>query len=283
MRVLLLALCAFVLPASALAQSPALPTGQLPDTVRPIAYRLDMTILPERERFAGHAEIDVELRQPAASIFLHGRDLKVGKAAVKIGKSETPATFTQKSPTGLAQLDFGRTLPAGRMTLKFDYDAAFGDGPSGIYRIKVGEDWYSWSQFQSIDARAAFPSFDQPGYKTPFTVSVTTRRGFVAVSNAPELGKPLAAGKLVKHRFAATEPLPTYLVAFVVGPFVTVEGVVPRRRSARSRCRCASSGRSPMPGRCSTRWRDRRRSSRCSKNISTSPSPIPSSIRSARR
>jgi aminopeptidase N len=174
MRVFLLALCAFVLPASALAQSP-LPTGKLPDMVKPLAYRLDMTILPERERFAGHVEIDVELKQPAASIFLHGRGLKVAKAVVKIGKKETPVTFTQKTPWGLAQLDFGRTLPAGKLTLKFDYDAAFGSSPSGMYRIKVENDWYSWSQFESIDARAAFPSFDEPGYKTPFTVSVTTK------------------------------------------------------------------------------------------------------------
>jgi aminopeptidase N len=227
MRVFLLALCAFVLPASALAQTAALPTGKLPDMVKPLAYRLDMTILPERERFAGHAEIDVELKQPAASIFMHGRELKVTRAVVKIGKRETPVTFTQKTPWGLAQLDFGRTLPAGKLTLKFDYDAAFGSSPSGMYRIKVENDWYSWSQFQSIDARAAFPSFDEPGYKTPFTVSVTTKPGFVAVSNAAERGKPLAAGRLVKHRFAATEPLPTYLVAFVVGPFVTLEGSVP--------------------------------------------------------
>lgn len=228
MRVFLLALCAFVLPASALAQTaPPLPTGQLPDTVKPIAYRVDMTILPEQERFSGHTEIDVELKQAASSIFLHGRDLKVSKAVVKIGKRETPVTFTQKSPQGLAQLDFGRTIPAGRLTLKFDHEAAFGDGPSGLYRIKVGDDWYSWSQFQSIDARAAFPSFDQPGYKTPFTVSITTRPGLVAVSNAAEQGIPLSAGKLVKHRFAPTEPLPTYLVAFVTGPFVTLDGTVP--------------------------------------------------------
>lgn len=228
MRVFLLALCAFVLPASALAQSaPPLPTGKLPDTVKPIAYRLDMTILPERERFSGHTEIDVELKQPAASIFMHGRDLKVARAVVKIGKRETPVTFTQKTPLGLAQVDFGQTIPAGRLTLKFDYDAAFGNGPAGLYRIKVGEDWYSWSQFQSIDARAAFPSFDEPGYKTPFTVSVTTRPGLMAVSNAAEQGVPLTAGKLVKHRFAATEPLPTYLVAFVTGPFVSIEGTVP--------------------------------------------------------
>ncbi len=114
MRVFLLALCAFVLPASALAQSaPPLPTGKLPDTVKPIAYRLDMTILPEQERFSGHTEIDVELKQPAASIFMHGRDLKVSKAVVKIGKRETPITFTQKSPTGWRKsISAGRSRPA---------------------------------------------------------------------------------------------------------------------------------------------------------------------------
>ena len=109
MRVFLLALCAFFLPTSALAQSaPPLPTGKLPDTVKPIAYRLDMTILPEQERFSGHTEIDVELKQPAASIFMHGRDLKVAKAVVKIGKRETPVTFTQKTPTSCSP----RSLPA---------------------------------------------------------------------------------------------------------------------------------------------------------------------------
>ena len=227
MRALLLA--AFLLPATAFAQSAApLPTGKLPDTVKPLAYRLDMTVLPDQERFSGHTEIDVQLKRPAASIFMHGRDLTVTHATVKIGNGkEVPVTFTQKTPTGLAQVDFGKTVPAGKITLKFDHSAAFGDSPSGIYRTKVADEWYSWSQFESIDARAAFPSFDEPGYKTPFTVSITTKPGFVALSNAPETGKGTPAGDLVKHRFIATKPLPTYLIAFVTGPFAVAESLVP--------------------------------------------------------
>ncbi len=202
------------------------PTGKLPDTVQPLAYRLDLTVLPDQPRFSGHTEIDIDLRKPAQAIWMHGRDLHVTRAVVRIGRKETPVTFTQKSPFGLAQLDFGRTVQPGRMTLAFDYDAAFGDGPSGLYRIKVEDSWYSWSQFESIDARAAFPSFDEPGYKTPFNVSLTTKPGFVALSNAPETGKPVRVGELVRHRFIATKPLPTYLVAFVVGPFSTVATTV---------------------------------------------------------
>ncbi|WP_333571856.1 M1 family metallopeptidase [Sphingomonas sp.] len=226
MRALLFASSALLLPVAALAQTPAQPTGKLSDAATPIAYRLDFTILPEKDRFNGHTEIDVELKAPARSIWMHGRDLHVAKAVARAGGKAVAATFTQKSPTGLAQLDFGKTLPAGRVTLVFDYDAAFGSGTQGLYHVKVEDAWYSWTQFESIEARAAFPSFDQPGYKTPFTVSITTRPGFAAVSNAPESGTS-KAGDLVRHQFAATKPLPTYLVALVTGPFATAAAMIP--------------------------------------------------------
>ncbi|HVF16669.1 MAG TPA: M1 family aminopeptidase, partial [Steroidobacteraceae bacterium] len=51
--------------------------------------------------------------------------------------------------------------------------------------------------------------------------------GLLALSNAPASGRPTKVGELVKHTFVPTKPLPTYLMAFVVGPFVTVEGVAP--------------------------------------------------------
>lgn len=233
MRHLLFAFSLLFSPVALAQQQPpaadgaALPSGKLPDQARPIAYRLDLTIVPDRPRFSGHAEIDIDLRHAASSIFLHGRNLAMRSATVAVGGRSYRARFTQRTQHGLAQLDFGRELPAGRMTLRFDYDAAFGTGPSGLYRVNVEDRWYSWSQFESIDARAAFPAFDEPGYKTPFTVSVTTRAGLFATSNAPQAGTPERKGKLVRYRFAPTAPLPTYLVAFAVGPFATVATTVP--------------------------------------------------------
>ncbi|RSV45946.1 M1 family peptidase [Sphingomonas sp. ABOLD] len=226
MRALLFASSALLLPVAALAQTPAQPTGKLPDAATPIAYRLDFTILPEKDRFNGHTEIDIDLKAPARTIWMHGRDLHVAKTIARSGGKSVTATFTQKSATGLAQLDFGKTLPAGRVTLVFDYDAAFGTGTQGLYHVKVDDAWYSWTQFESIEARAAFPSFDQPGYKTPFTVSITTKPGFTAVSNAPEASSR-KAGALVRHQFAPTKPLPTYLIALVTGPFATAATMIP--------------------------------------------------------
>lgn len=207
--------------------APAVPAGKLPRTAAPLAYRLDLTVDPDKERFSGKVEIDVALKQPSHRIFLHGRDLVMHAVAARVGDKIFRGAWQQPDPTGTGVLTFDQTLPAGPVTLVFDYDAPFTTGaPSGLFRVKVGGAWYSWSQFQSIDARAAFPSFDEPGFKTPFTVALRTPPGHVAVSNAPQVSKAMENG-LEVHRFAPTLPLPTYLVAMMVGPFAVVEGMVP--------------------------------------------------------
>jgi aminopeptidase N len=256
LRAILIAALAFASPlAIAAAAAPAetgivadanAPKGKLPDQARPIAYRLDLTVQPDQPRFSGHVEIDTMVKAETSSLYLHGRDLTIGLAVAKVGDRTIPAKWVQVDQSGTARLDFASPLPAGRVTLTFDYDAPFGDSPSGLYRIKVGADWYSWTQFESIDARAAFPSFDEPGFKTPFTVTITTKAGDKAASNAPEtsvtrikVAPGSAAARYARahklpvqtemdvHRFQPTLPLPTYLVAMLAGPFITADGAAP--------------------------------------------------------
>ena len=203
------------------------PKGKLPDTVTPRAYRLDFTILPEAARFSGHDEIDVTINRSAKSLYMHGRDLVVSRAAALVNGRTVPAKWTQVDKTGTARLDFAQPLPTGKATLRFDYSAPFGDSASGMFHVKVDDKWYAWTQFESIDARAAYPGFDEPGFKTPFTVSVKTHPGLVVVGNAPEVSVTKAAGGLELHRLAPTKPLPTYLVAIDTGPFVHLTGTIP--------------------------------------------------------
>ncbi|MEP7005059.1 MAG: M1 family metallopeptidase [Sphingomonas bacterium] len=238
MRAVFAATCLSLLSTTAFAQAapppapapivadPAAPKGKLPDAAKPIAYRLDFTILPDQPRFSGHDEIDISVRAATKSLYMHGRNLAVSKAIAKVGGRSIAATWTQVDPTGVVRLDFAEPLPAGAATLVFDYDGEFGTDASGLYHIKVGDIWYSWSQFESIDARAAYPGFDEPGFKTPFTISITTSPGYKAVSNAAE-ASVTKTGALEKHQFAATRPLPTYLIALITGPFLNQTGAVP--------------------------------------------------------
>jgi aminopeptidase N len=224
----LIAACASLIAVAAAAQTdPDAPRGKLPDAATPTAYRLDMTILPDQPRFSGHAEIDIQVKAPAAKLYMDGRDLAVTRATAKVGGEAIAATWTQVDPSGVVRLDFARPLPAGPATLVFDYSGAFQDTAAGLYRIKVADLWYSWTQFESIDARSAFPSFDEPGFKTPFTISITTRPGFETISNAPQAAVTPAPGGLETHRFQPTRPLPTYLVAMDTGPFLHPTSQVP--------------------------------------------------------
>lgn len=217
---------------AALAHAPV-PPGRLTDAARPLAYRIDLTVDPSQERFSGKVEIDAVLKRGGRFIDLHGRDLRMGSAVAVAGGQRYPARYFELDPSGVARLTFDTALPAGPVTLLFDYDAPFGSSPAGMFRVKVGDDWYSWTQFQSIDARAAFPGFDEPGFKVPFSVTLRTRPGHLAVSNAPQLSTTRENG-LDVHRFAPTLPLPTYLMAFMVGPFAsaaaTVEPTAQRRQ-----------------------------------------------------
>jgi hypothetical protein len=208
------------------ADAGAMPEGKLGNQVVPKAYRLDFNLDPAQDRFSGHTEIDVTVNQPGRYVWMHGRDLAVKTVAAKVGARTIPGTFRQADETGVALLTFAQPLPAGAVTLVFDYDAAFNGGPTGLFHVHVDNQWYSWSQFESIDARAAFPAFDQPGFKTPYTVTITTPAGQRAVSNAPEVSTTTTGTKTV-HHFAPTLPLPSYLVAVMAGPFVSVDGAIP--------------------------------------------------------
>ena len=202
------------------------PAGRLSDQVQPRAYRVDLTIDPSQERFSGKAEIDAELKRPATTIDLHWRDMNLTRVEVLAGGKVLTPRWELVDDSGVGRLAFAEPVPAGPLTFRFAYDAAFQTAPAGLFRVKVGGEWYAWTQLQSIDGRGVFPSFDEPGFKTPFTVTLRTPPGLVAVSNAPQTGVKREGG-LDVHTFAPTLPLPTYLVAAMVGPFAVVEGTVP--------------------------------------------------------
>src|ERR1700742_4756434 len=99
-RSLLLASSALMLASTAHAAAD-FPHGKLPDAATPKAYRLDLTVIPEKDTFSGHTEIDIVVKEKTSSLFMHGRDLKVSKAvAVQNGKV-IPVTFTQLDKTGV--------------------------------------------------------------------------------------------------------------------------------------------------------------------------------------
>jgi alanyl aminopeptidase len=201
------------------------PLGQLPDTVEPTRYRLDLTIEPEKPRFSGVVEIDVTLKKPTNTIYLHGRELTVDPITARLGDGTSVAgTYAQIHDTGVAKLTFETELPKGEATLRLTYNAPFETTPDALTSMSDNGEKYAWTQFQEISARRAFPGFDEPRFKTPFDISITAGKTDASVSNAHPIKEETVSSGLKKTTFAPTKPLPTYLVALIVGPYDVEDG-----------------------------------------------------------
>ena len=94
--------------------------------------------------------------------------------------------------------------------------------PAGaaLTRYRDGTDGseYIYSLLVPADASTLFPCFDQPDLKARFTLELTVPEQWRAVSNGRELGRTEQGGA-AHYRFAPTEPISTYLLAFAAGPF----------------------------------------------------------------
>ncbi len=206
------------------APAASFPRGPLGESVIPVAYRLELTVLPEEPEFSGVAEIDIALSAPTRLFYLHGNGLRVAAATLRTPAGrEVEAQYTQLDDSGVASLSFAEAVPAGPATLQLAYRAPFGQRSQGLFHVTTSERSYAFTQFQAIDARRAFPGFDEPGFKTPFDIAVTTAAENVVVGNTPVQAEAPAGEGLKRVVLATTRPLPTYLVALAVGPFDVVE------------------------------------------------------------
>jgi alanyl aminopeptidase len=192
---------------------------RLPDAVRPLRYTAELTIKPAESTFRGTIDIEVEVTRPTAMVWLNARFLTVDSARFD-------ARAAQVLPGGedFVGLRAEAPLAAGKANLRIEYRGELSARDTvGAFRMREAGEWYVYTQLESIFARRVFPCFDEPGYKVPWQLTLVVPAGDVAVSNTPVLAEDLLQDGMKRVRFAQTRPLPSYLIAFGVGPFDVVD------------------------------------------------------------
>ena len=204
---------------------------RLPDTVRPEKYSIELRPNLKAFSFDGSESIRIQVARPTKTIALNAEGLEVREATVSSSKGGSrPATSIDfDSKREVLQLNFAESIPSGPATLRLSFSGTLNDELAGFYRSRYtmsdGKQGYmAATQFESTDARRAFPCWDEPGAKATFEVSLVVPEGMTAVSNTPPIDeKDLGDGtRLV--RFAETPRMSTYLLAFAVGPLDSIEG-----------------------------------------------------------
>ncbi|MEP7124203.1 MAG: M1 family metallopeptidase [Byssovorax sp.] len=199
------------------------PVGRLPPEVRPLHVGLRLVIDPEKPTFQGEIDLAVQLDDARDIVWIHGRDLRPSRVMfIREGGPPVEARWDQVTPAGLVALRPEERIEPGRVLIHIEYEGAFGDRQEGLFRVAREGAHYAFTQFEPTFARRAFPCFDEPAFKAPFDVTLFVPKGDAVVSNGAETSRTEAPGGRERVTFATTEKLPSYLVAFAVGPFDVV-------------------------------------------------------------
>lgn len=170
--------------------------------------------------FSGEETIDLILEKSTNQITLHLADLEIEtEEASKIFYDKERETVT---------LTFPKKIDKGKRQLKLKFRGILNDKMRGFYRSKFEHEGkqkhLATTQFESTDARRAFPCFDEPSSKAVFEISLMVPKYTTAISNTIEenILEHESGYKLVE--FAPTPKMSTYLLAFIVGEFEYIQG-----------------------------------------------------------
>jgi hypothetical protein len=216
-----------IILAAILAALPALAaSGQrLPDNVIPESY--DLRFAPDltKATFSGEETIHVKLLRPAQAITLNSADIAFLESTITAGGQSQKAKVTLDDAKDQATLSVPNPIPSGPAEIHIRFTGILNNQMRGFYLSKTPRRRYAVTQFESTDARRAFPCFDEPAYKAVFRITIAVDNGDIAISNTKILSDiPGPAEGKHTVQFAPTPKMSSYLVAMLVGDFQCLSG-----------------------------------------------------------
>lgn len=227
-----LTMSALALIASLAAVSAALAAKPAAAAAPDAAYRLGHDVVPvsqavklwvdaDQKNYRGTVAIALQVKKQTASFRFHAQGLEIAKATLAGPKAPVAITIGAEDH-GIVTASCASPLEPGRYTLTIDFSNDFNTQAASLYKLSTGGHAYTFTQFESDDARGAFPCWDEPGFKIPWQVTLVVPKGHLAIANTP-IEKESVEGDQKTVTFKTSPPMPSYLVAIATGPFETIE------------------------------------------------------------
>ncbi|XP_050674889.1 aminopeptidase N-like isoform X2 [Leptidea sinapis] len=228
---------------------------QLPADVTPSHYDVKLAYdLDPATNYSYFGVVDIMLvaNKPTSKIVLHAQDYSIvnEKIALKGQNHQYRVMGVHLNDTyNFLTLDLDRPLKEDsiyKLTVPFYGNLQIGlDGvyiSSYVNKKSKKTEYLIATQFEATSARKGFPCFDEPIYKSTFSINIGHNKQFTAVSNMPleassnensledywpweVMRKSFKkdSSDFVWDQFEKSVPMSTYLVAFVVSSFSYVD------------------------------------------------------------
>src|SRR5580700_1495858 len=198
---------------------------RLPKNVTPKRYGIRLTPDLQAFTFQGEVDIAVVVNQATDDVVLNALELEIDKVTAHRGGKSLAAKAEPEPSKERAHLRFAEKLAPGEWTLKIAFRGILNDKLHGFYRSQYQDasgktHTAATTQFESTDARRAFPCWDEPELKASYKITLVVDQNLTAISNAHAESEKASTIKGKKEVvFAETMVMSTYLVAFIVGEF----------------------------------------------------------------
>ncbi len=195
---------------------------RLTKEVAPTEARIELSLDAKKPNYTGTATFSLKVEKPVTSFRMHQEELTV--SVKKFSKDGRPVPLSLAKGTGNDFVLSGKQpLEPGNYELVLIFSGKVSPkNDHGVFAEKEGSIPLLYTQFEPISARAAFPCFDQPDFKHPWTFAITAPSTQQVFFNTPET-ETKKTGSVTVHHFEKTAPLPSYLLAFSAGEFDIVD------------------------------------------------------------
>lgn len=196
---------------------------RLPKTVIPINYILHLQPNLEKFTFNGTVTITLQINSSTNTIILNSKKLTIES----IFFEKESVKFDNNNDDEIIIITTNTIKDPGLYDLTINFSGILNDQMEGFYRSKYKINnvtkYMATTQFESTDARQAFPCFDEPNFKATFDISITGPIDATILSNT-EIKQQINNNNTKTIVFYTTPKMSTYLVAFIIGDLEYVEG-----------------------------------------------------------
>ena len=193
---------------------------RLPANIMVRSQSVELTLTPGKRRYSGQTTLQLWVNGTTSRIAYHAQQLQLHSVEMNYKGNVTALGAESPDEFDIVRHELDRTITGQvSLTIRFSGKVGNADRIQGLFLLgQDGHQPYIFSQFQEMEARRVFPSFDEPDKKTRFQFSLNIPSKLQALHNTSVLASRVE-GKRKILTFAPTPTINTDVLALAVGQF----------------------------------------------------------------